>query len=78
MGLKGVRVNAIGPGWFHSEMTEGLFSDEKNTRFVENRTPMGRAGSPDELLGPLLLLASDAGSFITGQSVMVDGGWTII
>lgn len=75
---KGIRVNSIAPGWFHSEMTEELFSDERSIRFVQKKTPMGRAGSPDELIGALLLLASDAGSFMTGQSLLVDGGWTII
>lgn len=75
---KGIRVNAIAPGWFRSEMTEELFSDERSFRFAQKKTPMGRAGSPDELIGALLLLASDAGSFMTGQSLLVDGGWTII
>lgn len=75
---RGVRVNAIAPGWFYSEMTEDLFSDEKSTRFVQKKTPMGRSGAVEELIGPLLMLASDASSFMTGQTLLVDGGWTII
>ncbi|MFP4452716.1 MAG: SDR family NAD(P)-dependent oxidoreductase [Desulfobacterales bacterium] len=74
---RGVRVNAIAPGWFPSEMTAEMFEDERSSRFMRRNTPMGRAGDPEELLGPLLLLASDASSFMTGQTIVVDGGWTI-
>jgi NAD(P)-dependent dehydrogenase (short-subunit alcohol dehydrogenase family) len=74
----GIRVNAIAPGWFHSELTEGLFSDESSKQFINRRTPLARAGEPEELLGTLLLLASDASSYITGQTIVVDGGWTIM
>ena len=73
---KGVRVNALCPGWFPSEMTAGMESDEGAQRFIDTNTPMRRMGEPDELDGALLLLASDAGSFITGQTLVVDGGWT--
>ena len=75
---RGVRVNALAPGWFPSEMTTELFEDEKAVRFVNRKTPMGRAGDPSELIGPLLLLASDASSYMTGQTIVVDGGWTIV
>ena len=75
---RGVRVNAIAPGWFPSEMTEGMFDNERSIRFLERRTPMGRTGRPEELLGALLLLASDASGFITGQTIVVDGGWSIV
>lgn len=73
---KGVRVNAICPGWFATEMTEGLMATERGAAFVDDTTPMNRIGSVDELDGALLLLASDAGSFMTGSMVVVDGGWT--
>jgi NAD(P)-dependent dehydrogenase (short-subunit alcohol dehydrogenase family) len=72
----GVRVNAIAPGWFPSEVTEELFGDERGMRWIRRNTPMRRPGRPHELDGPLLLLASDASSFITGQTLVVDGGWT--
>jgi len=75
---RGVRVNALAPGWFPSEMTSDLFDSEDAVRFLKRKTPMGRLGNPSELVGPLLLLASDASSFITGQTLVVDGGWTIV
>jgi NAD(P)-dependent dehydrogenase (short-subunit alcohol dehydrogenase family) len=74
----GIRVNAIAPGWFPTELTEGLFSDESGKQFINRRTPLARAGEPEELLGTLLLLASDASSYITGETIVVDGGWTIM
>lgn len=73
---KGVRVNAICPGWFDTEMTVGLTSTDRGTAFITDTTPMNRIGSVAELDGALLLLASDAGSYMTGSLVMVDGGWT--
>ncbi|MCJ7774505.1 MAG: glucose 1-dehydrogenase [Desulfobacterales bacterium] len=75
---RGVRVNALAPGWFPSEMTSDLFENKEAVRFVSRKTPMGRTGNPSELVGPLLLLASDASSFMTGQTIVVDGGWTIV
>ena len=74
----GIRVNAIAPGWFPSEMASDMVETEDGQKFIRRRTPMGRAGEPKELLGVLLLLASDASSFMTGQIIAVDGGWTII
>lgn len=73
---KGVRVNALCPGWFPSEMTEGMDTDEGSQRFVQQNSPMPRMGDAHELDGALLLLSSDAGSFMTGTNVVVDGGWT--
>jgi len=73
---KGVRVNAICPGWFATEMIEDLTSTDAGTAFIETNTPMMRVGQVDEIDGALLLLASDAGSFMTGSMVVVDGGWT--
>jgi NAD(P)-dependent dehydrogenase (short-subunit alcohol dehydrogenase family) len=75
---RGVRVNALAPGWFPTEMTADMFGDESSLKWMRSRTPMGRAGVLDELVGPLLFLASDASSFVTGQTLAVDGGWTII
>jgi NAD(P)-dependent dehydrogenase (short-subunit alcohol dehydrogenase family) len=73
---KGVRVNALCPGWFPSEMTAGMESDPASQRFVAANSPIPRMGALHELDGALLLLASRAGSFITGHSLLVDGGWT--
>jgi NAD(P)-dependent dehydrogenase (short-subunit alcohol dehydrogenase family) len=73
---KGVRVNALCPGWFPSEMTAGMDTDVGSQAFVRNNSPIPRMGEPHELDGALLLLASRASTFMTGQSVIVDGGWT--
>ena len=73
---KGVRVNALCPGWFPSEMTEGMDTDEGSQRFIRTNSPIPRMGELHELDGALLLLASPAGTFLTGQSLIVDGGWT--
>jgi len=75
---RGVRVNGLAPAWFATEMTGEMFSDERSLRWIRNRTPMGRAGEPHELVGPLLFLASDAASYVTGHVLPVDGGWTIV
>jgi NAD(P)-dependent dehydrogenase (short-subunit alcohol dehydrogenase family) len=73
---KGVRVNAICPGWFATEMTDDLLSTDAGVRFIAENTPLQRAGLVHEIDGPLLLLASDASSFMTGSILLVDGGWT--
>ena len=73
---KGVRVNALCPGWFPSEMTAGMDTDEGSQRFIKLNSPIPRMGETHELDGPLLLLASDASSFMTGATLVVDGGWT--
>lgn len=73
---RGVRVNALCPGFFPSEMTLGALDDERSRSYIEGKTPQGRFGRLEELDGPLLLLCSDASSYMTGTSVMVDGGWS--
>ena len=75
-GRRGVRVNAVVPGWFDTEMTDGLFANEKSAGWVRRNTMMGRGGRPGEVDGAVLFLASDSSSYVTGQSVIVDGGWT--
>jgi NAD(P)-dependent dehydrogenase (short-subunit alcohol dehydrogenase family) len=73
---RGVRVNALAPGFFPSEMASEMIEDERSAKFLRRNTPIGRPGLPHELDGPLLFLASDASSYMTGQTLVVDGGWT--
>ena len=75
-GRKGIRVNTLSPGWFKSEMTGDMDTDESSQRFVQNNSMIPRMGNEDELDGALLLLASGAGGYMTGHSLLVDGGWT--
>ena len=74
---RGIRVNALAPAWFETEMNSAeMFHTDSGRNYVESGTPMGRGGEPHELDGALLLLASDAGSYLTGHILLVDGGWT--
>ncbi len=75
-GRHGVRVNALVPGWFRTEMNEALFADERSSSWVDRNTMLRRPGRPAELDGALLFLCSDASSYVTGQTLVVDGGWT--
>ncbi|QYJ03584.1 SDR family oxidoreductase [Nocardioides panacisoli] len=75
-GRRGVRVNAVVPGWFDTEMTDGLFSNEKSATWVRRNTMLNRGGREGEVDGALLFLASDASSYVTGHVLTVDGGWT--
>jgi len=73
---KGIRVNAIAPAYFETEITAAMFADERSMQWVRRHTPMGRAGKIHELDGALLFLAADASSYVTGAILTVDGGWT--
>ena len=73
-----IRVNALAPGWFESEMTTAMFTDERLAAWIEEKTPLRRAGEPHELDGALLFLASAASSYVTGIVLPVDGGWTAL
>lgn len=70
----GIRANAIAPGFMDTPLAAPIWADPDRRRWILNRVPMRRPGRSDELVGTLLLLASDAGSFITGQTLYVDGG----
>ncbi|HEV2352592.1 MAG TPA: SDR family oxidoreductase [Terriglobia bacterium] len=71
---RGVRVNALAPGWFPSEMTAGVLAMPAFMGWIKSSCPMHRTGDPGELVGPLLFLASGASSYVTGQTLAVDGG----
>ena len=75
-GDRGVRENCIAPGYFPSEMSEFVRTNPPVTEHVWAQIPVGRFGDPEELVGTLLLLASDAGSYMTGQTIAVDGGFS--
>src|SRR5215212_8701751 len=75
-GRRGIRVNAVVPGWFDTEMTDGLFANEKSAGWVRRNTMLGRGGEAGEVDGALLFLASAASSYVTGHALVVDGGWT--
>jgi NAD(P)-dependent dehydrogenase (short-subunit alcohol dehydrogenase family) len=71
-----VRVNAIGPSYVRTALNAGWLDDPGNRRFVLDRTPLGRTGEPQDVVGAAVFLASPAASYITGQHLLIDGGWT--
>ena len=77
LAFKGVRVNAIAPGWFVTEINDKYLSGETGET-LKRQIPMGRFGKDGDLDGALLLLASDAGSYITGATIVVDGGQVVM
>lgn len=74
LGEFGITVNCLAPGPFLTDLPASVLSAEEKQQFAR-RTALGRWGDPKELVGPLLLLASDAGSYITGETIIVDGGY---
>ena len=76
LAFKGVRVNAIAPGWFVTEINDGYLNSDAGTA-IKRDIPMGRFGNEGDLDGALLLLVSDAGAYITGATIVVDGGQVV-
>ena len=74
----GIRVNALAPGWIATALTDPLRRDEARSRAILDRTPMARWGTPEDLVGPALFLASDAARFVTGAVLPVDGGYSVM
>jgi NAD(P)-dependent dehydrogenase (short-subunit alcohol dehydrogenase family) len=72
----GIRINSLAPGWIESELTSEVTKVPKVQEWILRNTLLPRHGQPDDFDGALLLLASDAGRYITGQRIVVDGGWT--
>jgi 2-deoxy-D-gluconate 3-dehydrogenase len=70
-----ILVNAIGPGWVRTQLTEALQQDKERYAEILSRIPLGRWADPEDLVGAAVFLASDASDYITGQTIFVDGGW---
>jgi len=73
-----ILVNAIGPGWVKTELTQALWEDKVRNAETLGRIPLGRWADPQDLAGAAVFLASDASDYITGQTIFVDGGWLSI
>jgi NAD(P)-dependent dehydrogenase (short-subunit alcohol dehydrogenase family) len=71
-----IRVNTIAPGFFRSEITDELYDTERGRAWLERNTPLPYDGRVEDFAGALLWLVSDAGRYMTGQTIIVDGGWT--
>jgi NAD(P)-dependent dehydrogenase (short-subunit alcohol dehydrogenase family) len=77
LGPHNVRINCIAPGLIRTDFARALWEDPDNLKRRNAQTPLGRIGEPDEIAGAAVLLASQAGSYITGQTIVIDGGITI-
>jgi gluconate 5-dehydrogenase len=73
---RGVRVNTLAPGWVDTDLTHALVEHEIHGKRLLDGTPLGRLAVPRDMAGGVVFLASDASSFMTGQSLVIDGGWT--
>ncbi|RWZ49609.1 SDR family oxidoreductase [Labedella phragmitis] len=74
----GIQVNAVAPGYIHTEMTQNLVDDEAFNSWIVGRTPAARWGTPADLAGPVVWLSSRGSDFVNGQVVFVDGGMTVV
>ncbi len=75
-GAHGVTVNCLAPGWFKTQQNRVLYENERWVEYITDRIPLRRPGRPDDLDGSVVFLASDASQYITGQTLLVDGGMT--
>ncbi len=76
-GPHGVTVNALAPGWFQTEQNKVMYEDKNWVEYLKERIPLNRPGAPDDLDGAVVFLASEASRYITGQTLLVDGGITV-
>ena len=73
---RGVRVNTLAPGWVDTDLTHSLLEHDVHGKRLLDHTPMGRFARADDMVGAAVFLASDASAYMTGQSMLIDGGWT--
>ncbi len=71
-----IRVNTVAPGFFRSEITAPLYENERSLEYLRRNTPLPRHGTPEDVVGAVAWLAGDAAAYVTGQTIVVDGGWT--
>ncbi|MCA4134072.1 SDR family oxidoreductase [Arthrobacter sp. M4] len=74
----GLQINAVAPGYIHTEMTQALVDDVEFNSWICKRTPAGRWGTVDDLTGPVQWLASEASAYVNGQTIFIDGGMTAV
>ncbi len=77
-GNKGIRVNSVHPGIIETAMTQSILNDKKTKQVMLLKIPLARTGKPIDIAGPVVFLASDASSYMTGAEIIVDGGWTAV
>jgi gluconate 5-dehydrogenase len=75
---QGLQINGIAPGYIHTEMTQNLVDDEQFNSWILGRTPAARWGTVEDLIGPAVWLASDGSNFVNGQTILIDGGMTVV
>ena len=73
-GPHGITVNCLAPGWFRTDQNKVLYDDQEWVSYLVDRIPLRRPGRPEDLEGAVVFLASDASAYITGQTLLVDGG----
>lgn len=73
-----VRVNAVGPGYVRTDLNRAWLGVPENEEWVRSKTPLGRVGVPEDIVGPVVFLATDRSSYITGQHLLIDGGWSLV
>lgn len=76
-GKHGVTVNALAPGWFQTEQNKVMYQNEEWVEYLKERIPLNRPGAPNDLDGAVVFLASEASRYVTGQTLLVDGGITV-
>lgn len=76
-GKHGVTVNALAPGWFQTEQNRVMYQDKEWVEYLKERIPLNRPGAPNDLDGAVVFLASEASRYVTGQTLLVDGGITV-